>query len=708
MESQQKIRPLGLRAKILGIIAVSVVIPLVAGTMVTRFMGFRAYRKEKGSLFQTLAVHYARKINGVLDAHARSIQGWVTLSSLAQDVAELSQGPAPETEELAEDIKYWDEQWPGPLESLETIQVFLTNAVSDQIRSFQALHPQFVEILVTDAEGRLVGASGRTDDYWQADESWWHNAIRLRGKQVWLEGIHLDESAGVNSIDMAVALYAPDRPSLHIGVVKAVLEAAPVIGSLNPLLGQEQPASQVVQTDGEILVNLFERSREPEEQTVRAEALEKMRRQGQGWDVMSLTSETEELVGFASLKQTRMFVDRFMPTGLDPMYVTVHEDLGKILGPFHRQIRILSSVGGLLVLLFGLIGVLAATRQIISPLQVLRAAANSISATARLSDDEEEGSAPDARSESEARDMVERVGRIATGDEIEDLAIEFQRMADRVLNYHVQLQHELTEKAEELQRDLAIAREFQESLLPKTYPEVPAAGVDAPLRLSFAHRYRAALSVGGDFFYVTRLADHRVAVFITDVMGHGARSALVTAILRTLLHHLDPEFNDAGSIMAYINRQFCESIPHGKQFIFATAFCLVLDTKTQEATCASAGHPPALRTNPSHREVVPVLTNREVGPALGLSETSAYPAQLLKLEPGDSFLLYTDGLLEAPDLRNENFGEQRLRDVASTHRDEEADAVCEAVMHAVARHMDTVVTPDDLCLAVIKVDAHAK
>jgi sigma-B regulation protein RsbU (phosphoserine phosphatase) len=221
--------------------------------------------------------------------------------------------------------------------------------------------------------------------------------------------------------------------------------------------------------------------------------------------------------------------------------------------------------------------------------------------------------------------------------------------------------------------------------------------------LGFAHRYQAALSVGGDFFYVTRITDHRAAVFITDVMGHGARSALVTAILRTLLHNLEPGLHDAGSIIAYLNRQFCESVPHGKEFIFATALCLVVDTSTGEATCASAGHPPALRSSRSNREVVPLMTTQEVGPALGLTVEASYPLVRLKIETGDLFLLYTDGLLEAPNDRNEGYGEQRLRRVTAARRDAAPDEVCDAVMQAVARHMNTVVAPDDLCLAVVKV-----
>ena len=707
MKPQQKIRPLGLRAKILGIIAVAVVFPLVAGTLITRFLGYRAYRNEKGSLFQAVAVHYAKNINDQLEGHARSLQEWATLSRLPSVLAKMTRGSAPDVEELNAEVEYWESRWPKPGQDTAPILPFLTNEAANLIRTFQALNPRFVEVLVTDADGRLVAASGATEDYWQADEKWWQEALALDGSQVLLEGIHEDSSAGVRSVDMSLAILDPADRRRPLGVVKVVLEAAPVIGSFQPLLGQDQPISEAVLEDGRVLVRRFDHGGAPRARVVTNDVMRIMAVQGVGWGVLSLAGTAEELVGFAGTRQVRPFGGRirFAPRRWHEVYVIVHEDLGSVLEPIHRQLRILTSVGGLLMLVFGLAGIIMATRRIISPLQMLRAAANSISATARLAEDDEGYEEPGEASEELARDMVERVGTIDTGDEIEDLAVEFRRMADRVLNYHVQLQSELTEKTEEVQRDLAIAREFQEALLPKTYPDVPAPGVEAPLSLGFAHRYRAALSVGGDFFYVTRLSDFRAAVFITDVMGHGTRSALVTAILRTLLHNLEPGLEDAGSIMSYINRQFCQSVPHGKEFIFATAFCLVIDTATGEATGASAGHPSALRGARGQNDVVPVLANREVGMALGLAKEAVYTPRRLRLEPGDLFLLYTDGIIEAPNLINEEFGERRLRAVIASRREADADAVCDAVMQAVARHMDTVVAPDDLCMAAVSVKA---
>ena len=258
MARNQKIRPLGLRAKILSIIAVSVVIPLVTGTLVTRFQGFRAYRNEKGALFKTIATHYAMGINAVLDGHARSLQEWAALSPFSMALAQMTRGPTPDQTIVDQEVAYWDSRWPGPQEGDASIQEFLTNEVARLARRFMAANPEFGEILVTDMQGRLIGATGRTEDYFQAEESWWRGAERLRGRQVWVEGVYWDPSAGIDSLAMSLVIFDPEEPGRAAGVIKGVLEASQVLGPLQPILDQEQPISRVVLGDGTVIGHYFE------------------------------------------------------------------------------------------------------------------------------------------------------------------------------------------------------------------------------------------------------------------------------------------------------------------------------------------------------------------------------------------------------------------------------------------------------------------
>ncbi len=110
-------------------------------------------------------------------------------------------------------------------------------------------------------------------------------------------------------------------------------------------------------------------------------------------------------------------------------------------------------------------------------------------------------------------------------------------MTSRVLRYQRELESEVAAKTSVIREDLEMAREFQHAMLPSQYPEVPPPAVNNPLRLKFAHFYQPAATVGGDFFDLIELDENSAGILIADVMGHGARSALITAILRALVRN---------------------------------------------------------------------------------------------------------------------------------------------------------------------------
>jgi len=93
----------------------------------------------------------------------------------------------------------------------------------------------------------------------------------------------------------------------------------------------------------------------------------------------------------------------------------------------------------------------------------------------------------------------------------------------------------------------------------------------------------------GDFFDVMKLSDHRAGIFIADVMGHGARSALVTAILRTLLQDLAAKASDPAQFLSLLNRHFHSIIEQSNQFIFVSAFYLLIDTSMQRRVMRQRG-----------------------------------------------------------------------------------------------------------------------
>ena len=259
-------------------------------------------------------------------------------------------------------------------------------------------------------------------------------------------------------------------------------------------------------------------------------------------------------------------------------------------------------------------------------------------------------------------------------------------------------------KAAEINRDLQFARQFQQALLPDGahYPAVPNAPF-AALRLNFQHIYQPALSLGGDFFDVIKLSEHRAGIFIADVMGHGARSALVTAILRTIFQELAIQASDPGQLLTLVNQRFYPIIEGSHQFLFVSAAYLVIDTEQATATYASAGHPAPVWADRVAQQVTPLAEDFETGPALGLVSDAVYNNYKVPVKAGDIFLLFTDGLAEAPDAEGEEFGEARLHDIVQAHLHDATSPLLQSILNAVNQFTGTTSLPDDLCLVAVEV-----
>jgi hypothetical protein len=232
--------------------------------------------------------------------------------------------------------------------------------------------------------------------------------------------------------------------------------------------------------------------------------------------------------------------------------------------------------------------------------------------------------------------------------------------------------------------ELEVARELQEDLLPHDVPPIP--GYD------FAHSYRTANEVGGDYYDLTPLPDGRVALLVGDASGHGMAAGLVMAIanatLKTALD-LDPT---PKRVIELLNRTLCRT---GTKRTFMTVFYALLDPGTGEMEYVCAGHPfPLLRRADG--------TVEELGCGglpLGMREPLDLCAERAVMQPGDLLLLYTDGLAEALDTNGkEAFGYPRI--TALTRDGGSPRTVHERILHAFDRHVGTEPLKDDLTLLV--------
>lgn len=279
-------------------------------------------------------------------------------------------------------------------------------------------------------------------------------------------------------------------------------------------------------------------------------------------------------------------------------------------------------------------------------------------------------------------------------------AIERKRMSSQLTRYT----EELRNRNAQLQADFNMAREIQEIFLPNQYPTFPHSAVPADSALRFCHRYLPAAAVGGDFFDIFPISDTTGGLFICDVMGHGMRAALVTAIMRGLVEELSPMAADAGKFLTEINRSLHAILRRTREPFLSTAFYLVADAANGELRFASAGHPsPVLvRRNAGSAEFLKSFDPRH-GPALGLFSQALYPTCQCQAMRGDLLLLYTDGLFEVEGPGQEEYGQERLLSTVRHHSRLPAEELLDELLADVRRFSKTDEFEDDVCLVAMEI-----
>ena len=219
---------------------------------------------------------------------------------------------------------------------------------------------------------------------------------------------------------------------------------------------------------------------------------------------------------------------------------------------------------------------------------------------------------------------------------------------------------ELQRRTDEMEADVRMARQIQETFLPRNYPVFPRGSTVATSALRFAHSYIPSATLGGDFFSIVQLTDAKCGVLVCDVMGHGVRAGLVAALIRGVVEELGERAQDPTKVLAEINHALAPILEKTGQPIFATAFFGVIDLVSQSLIYANAGHPPPFVLRRTERTVAR-LTAADPEPAAGLVENFTYSRQQCAFRTGDVLLGFTDGLFEAADPSGQLFGETRLR-----------------------------------------------
>ncbi len=248
------------------------------------------------------------------------------------------------------------------------------------------------------------------------------------------------------------------------------------------------------------------------------------------------------------------------------------------------------------------------------------------------------------------------------------------------------LQHEMVVR-ERLETEMQLARQIQQAFIPDRLPEHP--------NWELAARWRTARQVGGDFYDVIELPDHRLGLFIADVADKGMPAALFMALTRTLVRAAVVETPSPADALRRVNDLL---LPDTSQGMFVTAVYAVLDQETGELTYANAGHNPPLWVCASGQ--IEKLTR--TGIALGVLESGSMSQKTIRLAQGESLLLYTDGVTEAFSPHGDLFGEARLLEAVRAVPSPSVEALLETVESRLNEFIDTEPLSDDLTMLAVR------
>ena len=244
------------------------------------------------------------------------------------------------------------------------------------------------------------------------------------------------------------------------------------------------------------------------------------------------------------------------------------------------------------------------------------------------------------------------------------------------------------EQAEKfMARELEQAAEIQRGLLPRQTPEIPG--------LQLAGRSAPCRSVGGDYFDFFPLADGRLAFLVADVAGKGLSAALLMSNLQARVQALMEVESDIARLVTRLNHSLKANTPDNK---FITGFFAILDPRTGSMTYTNAGHnPPVLVRRNGKAELLTAG-----GPVLGILPNIPYLGGQTILAPGESLVLYSDGVSEAPNSAGEEFGEDAIAQIALACHDRSAQETMLEIGRQLRAFLGDRQPVDDVTLLIVR------
>ena len=251
------------------------------------------------------------------------------------------------------------------------------------------------------------------------------------------------------------------------------------------------------------------------------------------------------------------------------------------------------------------------------------------------------------------------------------------------------LDHYSAEERRRLESELELSQVVQRALLPQQMPSIR--GVE------LAAFSRPSEIIGGDYFDFFHFRDGTHGLVIADVSGHGVAAGMLMSSLQTAIRTMAPDTDSPAEILERINRFYIHNI-HFTTFV--TVFMARFDPVTRTLTYVNAGHnPPAVRRK--HNGMITWI--KPTAPAIGLSEHFHARLESIGFSEGDSLLLYTDGITEVLNIRNEQFGQDRLAALVQEHADRPAPDLLQAVRQAISAFGGNRPLMDDVTMVALRI-----
>ncbi len=279
---------------------------------------------------------------------------------------------------------------------------------------------------------------------------------------------------------------------------------------------------------------------------------------------------------------------------------------------------------------------------------------------------------------------------IRTRDEIWELGNAFNEMTTNLKNYINQLA-DVTASKERIESELSIAHDIQMGILPKIFPPFPGRP-----EFDIHATLEPAKEVGGDLYDFFFMDDDHLCFTIGDVSGKGVPASLFMAITKTLNKAKTTKGLSPDIVLSRVNQDLSMDNP---SLMFVTLFLGILNTRTGELEYSNGGHnPPYIVHN--NGDIEPVETTN--GMALGVMEDFSYQSKKIVLQKGETIFLYTDGVTEAMNEREELFSEKRLENGIATLKDKPVQEVVAGIMEKVRAFSKGLPQTDDITMMILR------